>query len=283
MQKKIKPSTIFYVYLLLDPRKDFMPFYVGKGKGSRKNTSSLATPSLARANKLKYNTISAIKMSGQSIIISIWAENLTEAEAFDIERSLIARWGRRGVDPDGILTNRTLGGEGLSGMKFSDEHRARIGMAHKGRTFSDETRKKMSEARIGTTLSEEHRAILSRAHKGKRCGAENPMYGKRGVLNPRYGLPGKKGKENGMFGRKHSPETIAKMSEARKKNPTALAGNQSARGDKKIYHFKNKDGGVFTGTTFDFVETFQISAKQIYNLKRGAQKTCRGWSILRDE
>ena len=48
----------------------------------------------------------------------------------------------------------------MTGVKFSDEHRAKMSDAAKGRIFSDETRENMSKA-----------------HKGKQCGSENPMYG----------------------------------------------------------------------------------------------------------
>jgi hypothetical protein len=39
----------------------------------------------------------------------------TREEAAEREQVLIAQYGRKGIDPDGILLNRTIGGEGVSG------------------------------------------------------------------------------------------------------------------------------------------------------------------------
>lgn len=64
---------------------------------------------------------------------------------------------------------------------------------------SDEVRDKLRAAKLGKSLSIEHRAKMSASHSGEK----NSMYGKRGSDNPN-------------FGRKNTPETIAKMSAARK-------------------------------------------------------------------
>lgn len=63
--------------------------------------------------------------------------------------------------------NSTRGGDGGSGIKWSEE-----------------ARKKQSEIRLGMKFSEEHKANLSRAHQGKSswnkglCGELNPLFGK---------------------------------------------------------------------------------------------------------
>lgn len=56
------------------------------------------------------------------------------------------------------------------GKKFSEEHRAKIGAAHKGKTVSEETRAKMREAHVGhtgNTHSEESRSKMSASLKGR--------------------------------------------------------------------------------------------------------------------
>ena len=63
-----------------------------------------------------------------------------------------------------FLTNRTWGGEGTSGYKFSDESKQKIG-------------EKTSEALKGRQLSEEHKKNLSENHADV-SGENNPMYGK---------------------------------------------------------------------------------------------------------
>lgn len=62
-----------------------------------------------------------------------------------------------------------------------------------------ETRLKLSIAHKGKILSEEHKLKISKATSGE----NNPMYGMKGELAP-------------FYGRKHSPESIKKMSEAKK-------------------------------------------------------------------
>jgi len=52
--------------------------------------------------------------------IVIIAENLTEEQALNAEKELIAKYGRKDLGT-GILHNRTNGGEGVSGYKVPDE------------------------------------------------------------------------------------------------------------------------------------------------------------------
>jgi hypothetical protein len=202
-------STHFYVYLLLDPRRNYLPFYVGKGKGLRAH-QHLKSEAHAKVNKFKMNVIQKIRDTGLEPIISIWADNLSESEAFEIEMTLISRFGRRDIKT-GILTNLSQGGEGNHGRKFTEEHQRKISEALKNRKTSDATKKKISERRRGQKASEATKQKLSIARKGKRCGQANPMFGRSGVNHPNYGKEGPSGEKNGMFGRKHSPDAIEKM------------------------------------------------------------------------
>ena len=52
-----------------------------------------------------------------------------------------------------------------AGIPKSEEHKARIGDAHRGKVYSDETRAKISAARKGKPLSEEHKAKIVRTGK----------------------------------------------------------------------------------------------------------------------
>lgn len=234
----------YYVYLLLDPRKFYAPFYIGKGKDERLNES------LRRShNSFVRNICKAIRKAGLEPVASIWKPQLSEAEAFDLECELIARFGRRGIDPGGILANRTLGGEGASGytVEFSEERRRKISEAQKGRKLSsEETRKKLSESHRGLKQSEETKAKRSASMKGRKLSPEHIeklRSSKTGAKNPNYGkVSSRKGKpanysEDVLFKIKDArakqeitPETRAKMSEAhRRKHAQSPMSDETKR------------------------------------------------------
>jgi hypothetical protein len=78
----------YYVYVYIDPR-DYTEFYYGKGKGNRKD-SHLTDNS----DSEKADIIRDIKASGMEPIIKVVAKDLTEEEAFLVEKTLIWKLGR---------------------------------------------------------------------------------------------------------------------------------------------------------------------------------------------
>ncbi len=101
------PTGSFYVYVLLDPRKSPpMPFYIGKGSGSRAY-AHLAEDGEGRKNR----RIRDIQASGKEVIVRQLVTDLSETDALRIEAQLIAAHGT--VDTGGILLNRVVpSGEG---------------------------------------------------------------------------------------------------------------------------------------------------------------------------
>jgi hypothetical protein len=109
--------NIYYVYFYL--RSDFTPYYIGKGKEKRaweKHHKGILTPK----NKSK---------------IILIEQNLTELQAFILERYYI-RWFGRKDNKTGILRNRTDGGEGVSGRIVSEKTKTKISKSHIGKQQS---------------------------------------------------------------------------------------------------------------------------------------------------
>jgi hypothetical protein len=170
----------FYVYQLKTDEGEI--FYIGKGSGKRmfKHVVIANGTSINRGKNPKlYNKISYILKSGGYIIPEIVFESYVEADCHTKEVDLIAEIG---IDN---LCNLTIGGEGTSGYKLSEE-----------------TRKKMSEAKKGNNFQ---RPPLTEEQKAKRRETLSRLL-----------------EDNGSYwtGKERSEETKKKMSEAKKGKST---------------------------------------------------------------
>jgi hypothetical protein len=92
-------------------------------------------------------------------------ENLSEEQAFDLEREFIKRYGR--VDLGcGTLVNMTNGGEGETGRIFSKDHRRKMSIAKLGNQtmlgykHTEESKMKQSLSHMGHDVSESTRQKL---------------------------------------------------------------------------------------------------------------------------
>jgi hypothetical protein len=95
-------TNFFYVYALKDPRSSpALPFYVGKGTGSRAS-DHLITPDATR----KYARIKEIVDAGMRPIVDILVDDLTEAQALKIEAELISAFGT--LESGGLLANTVI-------------------------------------------------------------------------------------------------------------------------------------------------------------------------------
>ena len=119
----------FYVYVLLDPRKPgkfkygklkfkHEPFYVGKGKAGRVFSHQ------QRSNRWVQNKIKKIQREGHIYLYDFLKEDLTEAEAYQLEIMTIDTIGRSDLKL-GPLCNLSHGGEGASGAVQSKKTRQR--------------------------------------------------------------------------------------------------------------------------------------------------------------
>lgn len=118
-------NKIFYVYAYL--RKDYTPYYIGKGKNKRawdKNHSVIVPKDKSR--------------------IIIIQEELTELQSFILERYYIRWFGRKDLGT-GILRNRTDGGEGSSGTKYTEEQRKQMSISRSGKNHPNWNKKHSEE------------------------------------------------------------------------------------------------------------------------------------------
>lgn len=171
------------IYALIDPRTR-EPRYVGKTNVSMRIRFTAHMRDRRPSRKL--NWLMSLKSDGVYPEIEVLEdlggnspkEEWQEAERFWI--SYLMSIGAR-------LTNLTIGGEGLHGLLFTEEHKRKIGDAHRGRKRSAETLARMAESRkgipidhllryskgqIGKKLSPEHRAKIAAAGVGRRHSAE---------------------------------------------------------------------------------------------------------------
>jgi hypothetical protein len=188
----------FYVYEHWRPDTGVI-FYVGKGQKRR------AWDCHRGRNRWHKIVFAHLRKMGLTHEVRIVQNNLTEREAFDKEIALIAHWRSLGA----VLVNQTLGGDGPSGRKHTEEWKRAVSEKLKGRKISPESRAKMSAAAMGNKKGlgkkKPQHAIdaIIKFHKGrKRTPEQRERMSTVQRLNP------------GFKGRHHSEETIARISAA---------------------------------------------------------------------
>jgi hypothetical protein len=142
---------IYHVYIDWTCEERPRPFYVGKGSPSR-------VKQLFCRNRLHE---SIVKKHGlrREVVITTSVEHV----AFDEEVRLIAEL-RTFVHGEGYVfgANFTLGGDGASGAKRSNEFRRNVGDLKRGHHPSAESRKKMSDsAKKRPKMKDSTRAIIA--------------------------------------------------------------------------------------------------------------------------
>jgi group I intron endonuclease len=165
----------------------------------------------------------AIKKYGEQKFSIELVEVVESAErAYELEIFYIKEYNTKA--PNGY--NLTDGGDGIFGWNITDEYREqcsfRVKELHKekrigmyGKKHTEETKKKMSESSkgnkncLGRVLSEESKQKISEKHLGKKLSEKT----RKKISENHHDISGK---NNPMYGKKHSPETIEKLKEKAK-------------------------------------------------------------------
>lgn len=178
----------FYVYHWL--REDGTPYYIGKGQTNRAFDKR-------RSYIPPRNRIKIVK------------DNLTEQQAFDLERKEILKYGRKDLGT-GILRNKTEGGD--------------------GHTPTDQTRKKLSLALKGKNKGK------TAWNKGKKLNYNNGLTG-----HTPEAIAKIKAARAKQIIKPHSAKAKEKMSKAKlgKKRPDMI-GNKFSSGNRNNAVFRTK-------------------------------------------
>lgn len=153
----------FYAYIHCKP--DGTPFYVGKGKSAR-------VKRVSRSHNPKHEEI--VKGFGLEGILVGKLECSTEETSFELERGLIKRLRKMGVD----IVNLTEGGGGCGGFKMPEHAKRKISAALSGRKFSDSHIENLTKSLRGRKLppiSDEHKKKISLSNSVKKIGNKNTL------------------------------------------------------------------------------------------------------------
>lgn len=208
----------YYVYRWLRPDTGAV-FYVGKGRGDRDLQRK-------KHNKIVTRIVAKLERLGLQHTVERIRGGLTEAEAFDLERAEIAKFGRVN-NGTGTLANMTDGGEGASGVIRSAETRAKLSASLKGntnmlgRTHAPETRAKIGATKLGNKYFE------GKSHSAEaRAKIADAARGNKNMLGKERSAETRKKLSVANTGKTHSEETRKKLSIAnigRKNSPEARA------------------------------------------------------------
>jgi hypothetical protein len=157
-------DNIYYVYSHLNPNT-YELFYIGIGTGKRSKEYKAGRST---------HYINYIKKHGKPID-TILHNNISLTEACRIEVELINKYGRVGYELNGILINKSKGGEGGNkGVKQSEETRNKKRKAMLGKSIHSSNQKQIwSKTRAGKSTNWDPNHIKADKGRSKPFGFDN--------------------------------------------------------------------------------------------------------------
>ena len=220
--------TAFYVYEHI--RRDTgAVFYVGKGQGNR-------YCSKRDRNQYWHNVVN--KAGGFDF--RVVTENQSEKLILLAEIEKINQLRTLGV----ALVNLTDGGEGITGLKHSEESKRLMSQKLKGRSrkHTPESIEKIRQANTGVVFSDERKEKLRQKALGRKMLPHVREALKERMKSFKQSEKTKEHLRQVNIGRKHTPEALAKMSEwqiGRPKLTCPHCNRASSAGNASRWHFDN--------------------------------------------
>jgi len=149
-----------YIYLITNKLNG--KIYVGKHSTNNLDDGYMGSGKIIKQSITKYGIENFTK---EYLAFCDTEENLNWLEKFYIKKYKAREVGY----------NITYGGDGVCGIKHSEESKHKISMAIKGRHLSYDAKKKLSEARKGIHFTIEHKQKLSEAQKKNKLSDETKM------------------------------------------------------------------------------------------------------------
>ena len=238
MEFSLQSKNNHCVYCLIDPRNG-LPFYVGKGKGTRmySHEKMVSRGIIPHNNLFLFRKIKKIQNVGLSIIYKKIYEGMDDASALSVEMDEIKRIGRSNLGL-GPLCNLTDGGDGNSGKVVSEKTKCKMSLTAKER------------------LKDPSKHPMFHKHHSKESKKKMSAYGKLRFSDPEE--------------RKRTAETTRKG---------MFSSGYVDRVSKEISMVSPEGITITTKNISQFCRDHNLQNGNLYKVLRGKMKTHRGWSL----